>query len=197
MPRTTPSALIIPAVAVMALGTGCTTTVPGSASADGPAPAAESTGDPVAWTDEVCGSLLPFVRTAASPPVPSESPDPASLVSDITDYLGEVEDAAGSAVTGMEAAGPSPVAGGDEVVDRLSETLTTLQTTFRDARTRIESVDVNDREAVLTEVPAAVASLEQLATMPSPTAGLKGSPELDRAGQQAANCQQIEREFGG
>jgi hypothetical protein len=33
--------------------------------------------------------------------------------------------------------------------------------------------------------------------MPNPTAGLQGSPELNEAGQQAANCQQIEREFGG
>jgi hypothetical protein len=71
-----------------------------------------------------------------------------------------------------------------------------MQTTLRDAWTRIEGVDVNDRQALLREVPAAVASLEQLATMPSPMADLQRSPELTRAGQEAANCQQIAREFG-
>jgi hypothetical protein len=197
MPRSTPSALLLSAVAAMAFGTGCTTTVAGAASADGVAPSAQGSGDAVAWVDQVCGSLLPFVRTAASPPEPSEAPDPASLVEDITGYLGDAEDAAGSAVDGMAAAGPSPVAGGDAVVERLDETLTRLQETFRDARTRIEGVDVNDRQALLREVPAAVASLEELANMPNPMADLQASPELDRAGQEAANCKQIEREFGG
>ena len=197
MPRSTPSVLLLSAVAAMALGTGCTSTVQGSATADSGAPAAQSTGDAVVWVDEVCGSLLPFVRTAGAPPEPSEARDPASLVQLITDYLGEAEDAAGSAISGMDGAGPSPVAGGDEAVDRLSGTLSTLQSTFRDARTRIEDVDVDDPQAVLKEVPAAIAPLDQLANMPNPAAGLQGSPELDRAGQEAANCQQIEREFGG
>ncbi|TQM06431.1 hypothetical protein [Pseudonocardia kunmingensis] len=197
MPRSTPSALLLSAVAAMAFGTGCTTTVSGAPSADGVAPAAQGSGDAVAWVDQVCGSLLPFVRTAATPPEPSAAPDPASLVEDITGYLGDAEDAAGSAVQGMDAAGPSPVAGGDDVVERLDETLTRLQETFRDARTRIEGVDVNDRQALLSEVPAAVASLEELANMPNPMADLQASPELDRAGREAANCRQIEREFGG
>lgn len=195
MPRTTPSALILPAVAALVLSAGCTTTVPGAASA-GSAAAAQGSGDAVAWVDQICGSLLPFVRAAASPPQPSEARDPATLVRQISDYLGEAEDTAGSAISGMEAAGPAPVAGGDEVVDRLTSTLETFQTSFRDARTRIEDVDVNDRQALLTEVPAAVATLEQLATMPNPMADLQGSPELDQAGREAAGCQQITREFG-
>jgi hypothetical protein len=197
MPRSIPSALLLSAVAAMAFGTGCTTTVSGAPSADGVAPAAAASGDAVTWVDQVCGSLVPFVRTAASPPEPSEAPDPASLVEDITGYLGDAEDAAGTAVEGMESAGPSPVAGGDDVVERMSETLTRLQETFRDARTRIDGVDVDDRQALLREVPAAVASLEELAAMPSPLVDLQASPELDRAGQEAANCRQIEREFGG
>ncbi|MGH3588218.1 MAG: hypothetical protein ACRDQ0_18080 [Pseudonocardia sp.] len=197
MPRTTPSALLLSAVTVMAFGSGCTTAVSGTASAGGAAPPAQGTGDTVAWVDDVCGSLLPFVQTAAEAPEPSEAKDAADLVQGITDYLGEAEDAAGSAVDGMDAAGPSPVSGGDEVVEQLSGTLTDLQTTYRDARTRIEKVDINDRQALLAEVPAAVASLNQLATMPNPTAGLRNNPELNRAGQEAANCQQLQREFGG
>jgi hypothetical protein len=195
MPRITPPARILPAVVALALSGGCTTTVPGAASADS-APAAQGTGDAVAWVDQICGSLLPFVRAAGSPPQPSDARDPAALVQNISDYLSEAEDAAGSAISGMAAAGPSPVASGDEIVDRLSSTLETFQTSFRDARTRIEGVDVNDRQALLSEVPAAVASLEQLANLPNPMADLQGSPELDQAGREAAGCQQIAREFG-
>jgi hypothetical protein len=197
MPRSTPSVLLLSAVAAMAFGTGCTSTVSGAASAGGAAPAAQGSGDAVTWVDQVCGSLLPFVRTAATPPEPSEASSPAELVEDITGYLDEAESAAGSAVDGMDAAGPSPVAGGDDVVDRLGETLTSLESTFHDARTRIEAVDVNDRQALLSEVPAAVGSLEKLAAMPNPMADLQASPELNRAGQEAANCRQIEREFEG
>ena len=193
MPRITPPALLLPAVAALVLSGGCTTTVTGAASANG---AAQGTGDAVAWVDQICGSLLPFVQAAGTPPQPSAAPTPATLVQDISDYLSETEDTAGSAITGMAAAGPAPVAGGDEVVARLSSTLETMQTSLRDARTRIERVDVNDREALLREVPAAIASLEQLANMPSPMADLQSSPELDRAGQEAAGCQQIAREFG-
>jgi hypothetical protein len=195
MPRITPPTLLLPVVAALALSGGCTTTVPGAASADSPA-AAQGTGDTVAWVDQICGSLLPFVRAAGTPPQPSEAQNPAALVEQISGYLGEAEDAAGSAISGMSTAGPAPVAGGDEIVEGLSSTLETFQTSFRDARTRIERVDVNDRQALLSEVPAAVSSLEQLANLPNPMAGLQSSPELEQAGQQAANCQQIAGEFG-
>jgi hypothetical protein len=193
MPRITPPTLLLPVVAALVLSGGCTTTVPGAASAD--TAAAQGTGDAVAWVDQICGSLLPFVRTAGTPPEPSVSPDPETLVRNITDYLSETEETAGSAISGMAAAGPSPVAGGDEIVDGLSSTLETMQTSFRDARTRIERVDVNDRQALLREVPAAIGSLEQLATMPNPMADLQGSPELERATQEAAGCQQVASEF--
>lgn len=198
MPRTTSPALILSAVAVMALGSGCTTTVPGSAAADSEAVAAtQDSGDAVAWVDQVCGSLLPFIRAAGSPPQPSEARNPVELVQNIGDYLGKAEDAAESAISGMAQAGPSPVPGGDQVVGQLSGTLETFQNSFRTARTRIEAVDINNPQELLSELPAAIAPLEQLAKMPNPTANLSGSPELDQAGEQAASCQQIEREFGG
>lgn len=196
MPRTTRSLFLLPAVAALAFTAACSTTVAGTPSADPVAVEAEGSGDAVAWVDQVCQSLLPFVRASGDAPVPSESPDPASLVRAISTYLGDAEDAAGSAIEGMEAAGPAPVAGGDEVVERLSSSLETYQASFRDARTRIERVDVTDRQALLTEVPAAVASLRELAALPNPMAGFEGSPELDRAGREAPGCQQISREFG-
>jgi hypothetical protein len=195
MPRITPPALLLPALAALVLSGGCTTTVPGAASADSAAPA-QGGGDAVAWVDQICGSLLPFVRAAGTPPQPAAASDPAALVRDLSGYLGATEEGAGEAISGMAAAGPAPVAGGDEIVDRLSSTLETIQTSSRDARTRIEQVDLNDRQELINELPAAITSVEQLLSMQSPMADLQGSPELQQATREAAGCQQIAREFG-
>jgi hypothetical protein len=193
MPRITPSALLLPAVAALALSGGCTTSVSGAASADS---AAVEQGA-VAWVDQICGSLLPYVKAAVSPPNPAAARDAASLVRDINDWLTESEESAGSAISGMTAAGPAPIAGGDEVVQRLRSSLETMQASFRDARTRIERVDINDRQELQREVPAAVESVERLASTSSPMADLQRSPELAQAGREAAGCQQIAREVGG
>src|SRR5690606_1185187 len=100
----------------------------------------------------------------------------------------ETEESAGTAIDGMTAAGPAPVEGGDEVVDRLRSTLETMQASLRDARDRIERVDINDRQALLREVPAAIESVERLANAPGPLSDLQSSPELAEAGQQADGC---------
>ncbi|HLU59475.1 MAG TPA: hypothetical protein VKZ81_28780 [Pseudonocardia sp.] len=193
MPRSTPPALVLPAVVALALSGGCTTSVQGSASAD--SAAVEQVA--VAWVDQICGSLLPYVKAAISPPKPAAAPDAATLVRELRDWLSESERSAGSAIDGMEAAGPAPVDGGDEVVRKLRSSLETMQASFRDARTRIERVDITDRQQLQREVPAAVESVERLASTSSPMADLQLNPELARAGKEAAGCKQIAREVGG
>jgi hypothetical protein len=188
MPRITPPALLLPAVAALALSGGCTTSVSGAAAADSAA-AEQGT---VAWVDQICGSLLPYVKAAVSPPKPTEAPDAATLVRDIDNWLSASEEGAASAISGMAAAGPAPIAGGDEIVDRLKSTLATMQASFRDARTRIERVDIKNRQELQREVPAAVDSVKRLAN--SPMADLQRSPELAQAGKEAAGCQQVARE---
>jgi hypothetical protein len=188
MPRITPPALLLPAVVVMALSGGCTTAVSGAASAD---TAEQAT---VAWVDQICGSLLPYVRAAVSPPKSAEAPDVATLVRDLNNWFSVSEESAGSAISGMAAAGPAPIAGGNEVVDKLSSTLETMRASYRDARTRIERVDINDRQELQRVVPAAVESVRRLSR--SPMADLQSNPELAQAGRQAAGCQQIAQEAG-
>jgi hypothetical protein len=192
MPRINPPALLLPAVAALALSGGCTTSVSGAAAADS---AAASQGS-VAWVDQICGSLRPYVKAAVSPPKPAQAPDRATLVRDLTNWLRESEESAGSAISGMAAAGPAPIAGGDEIVDRLSSTLETMQASYRDARNRIERVDINNQQQLQREVPAAVESVQLLANNPSLMADLQRNPELARAGKEAAGCQQMAREGG-
>jgi hypothetical protein len=197
MPRTAPTALVLSALVALALATGCTSTVPGTAAPGSGRSAATTTDDPVVWVDGVCAGLLPFIRTAGSPPQLQQASDPAALVRSLSSYLGQAQSAADSAISSMAEVGPSPVEGGDEVVARLSETLTTFRTSFQDARTRIDAVDPNDQQSLVTELPAAITPLQELADLPDPTAALQSSPELNRASEQAASCQQIERENQG
>lgn len=201
MRSTARPALLLAVVTSVLLAVGCTTTVTGTATArgsaagappSGPPPAGGAPGDAVAWVDQVCGALLPFIRAASAPPPFDGSSDPAALVEGISDYFGETGAAADTAISGMAAAGPSPAEGGDEVVTALTGTLTTIRTSFRDAQTRLDAIDTSDPRAFATELPGAIAPLQELTTLSDPTAGLESSPELDRAGKQAPNCQQIE-----
>jgi len=195
---TTPRpALLLPALAALVVGiAGCTSAVPGAAAPAGQAPATAA-GDPVQWVDGVCGALLPFVKTAGTPPQLNTASDPTALAKGISDYLGQGATAADSAISGIAAVGPSPVAGGDDVITRLTQTLTTFRTSFQDAKTQVDAVDTSNPQTLRTELPKAVAPLEQLATMPDPTVDLQTSPELERASAQAPNCQQVERQTGG
>jgi hypothetical protein len=190
MPRFIQPTLVLSAVAALALSSGCTTSVSGAASADS---AAVEQGT-VAWVDKICGSLLPYLKAAASAPKPAEARDRESFIRDINKWLSTSEESAGSAISGMAAAGPAPIAGGDEVIDGLTSTLKTMQASYRDARTRIEKVDVNDPQELQRVVPAAVESVRRLGS--SPMADLQRVPELAQAGKEAAGCQQIAREFG-
>lgn len=193
--RAAPRVALLGAVLVAALlGAGCATTVTGRAAPAGAAsaPTAAATTDPVAWVDSVCGSLLPFVRAASTEPKINPS-DPGAALRGLSAYLGTAVSTLDTALSGLRAAGPSPVAGGDEVVTTLSAALTKFRTTFQTAKTKIDAVDPNNPSEVATALPEAIAPLQELSSLRDPTADLKSSPELDRAAQQAANCKALDR----
>lgn len=195
MDRTPRPALIAVAIAALLLAAGCSTTVAGTARAAGTNPgaaasAAPTTADPVAWVDDVCGALLPFTEAASSQPN-IDTTDPAAAIQGLSNYLGRAVAGLDSAISGMAAAGPSPVEGGDEVVNRLTTSLTTFRTSFQDAKTRIDAVDASNLQEVITALPAAVEPLEKLQSAPDPTADLKSNPELDRAAARAPNCKAL------
>lgn len=201
MPRTTRNALLVAGFTAL-LATGCATAVPGvaapqpglGAATTSAAPPSEepagSTDDAVAWVDDVCGALLPFVETASTQPDINPS-DPVAAVEGLSDYLGQAVDGLDSAIDGMAAAGPSPVDGGDEVVERLTEALTSFRTSFADAKTAVDAVDTSDTLGLVEALPKAVEPLEAIANVEDPTADLRNNPELNAAAEQAPNCQQL------
>ena len=99
---TTPRpALLLPALAALLVGiAGCTSAVSGTAAPAGQSPATAA-GDPVQWVDGVCGALLPFVKTAGTPPQLNTASDPTALAKGISDYLGQGATAADSAISGI------------------------------------------------------------------------------------------------
>ncbi len=195
MHRTFRPALLAAAVVTVLLGTGCTTLVPGLPAPSGAAPAAGPAvpiqTDPVAWMDQICRALQPVITLQEDQPR-LDPANPRDSVAALSSYLGDAGTATDGAITGMAAAGPSPIEGGDQAVSALTGTLTTFRDSTREAKTKIDAIDTSDRRALATELPAAVQPLTALANLPNPAAGLGSNPELDRAAAQAPQCRQIE-----
>jgi hypothetical protein len=183
------------AVATVAL-TGCSATVAGAPAPTGassaPAPNAPMTTDPVAWTDQVCGSLLPFVEASTTEPQFDQN-DPTASVKAISDYLGKSVSAIDQALAGLNAAGPAPVADGDAFVAKLKNALTIVRSSFETSKTAIDKVDPNNITELLTALPQLLAPLQALSQLQDSTTGLKANPELKAAAAKAPNCQKLNK----
>jgi hypothetical protein len=164
-------------VAMLALlGTGCSAGGAGT--------------DAVAWTDEVCGALTGFTLAATRQPRVDRT-DPAAAVRGVGDYLASTSSALQQSIAALDEVGPSPVDGGDEYVGRLQDALIHIRTSFDTAGTQLSTVDASSPAALATALPAAVAPLQELHDMPSPTEGLRANDELRTASEQAPNCREL------
>lgn len=197
--RSARTLLLVAVTTATVVLTGCSTTVAGS-----PAPAQNASGagagaataaptsDPVAWTNGVCGSLLPFVKSVTTQPQIDQA-NPSSAVKSFSDYLGRSISGIDEALTNLDAVGPAPVAGGAAIVSRLKDTLTTVKSSFTKSKAIIDKVDPNDVQQLGTALPQALAPLQDLSTLKNPLADLQVDPTLDAAANQAPNCQAINK----
>jgi predicted small secreted protein len=186
----------VAAAAAVALS-GCSATITGS-----PAPTGASTSsgggavapttDPVAWTDKVCGSLLPLQDSLSAKPQFDEN-DPAAAVKALSDFLGKSEASIDQAISGLDAAGPSPVANGDPAVAKIKSALTTIRSSFDQAKVALDKIDPNNVSELVTALPQAVAPLQELSKLQDPTTDLQSSPELEAAAAKAPNCQALKK----
>jgi hypothetical protein len=198
MHRTPRTTLVVAAVATVLLGAGCTTLVPGLPAPSGAAPAAGTAvpteTDPVAWMDRICTAMLPALETRSAQPQ-LDPANPRDSVAALSSYLGDASTAVDGAITGMAAAGPSPIEGGDEAVAALTTTLTAFRDSTREAKTRIDAIDTSNPRSLATELPQAVEPLTALSNLPNPASELGRNPELDQAAAQAPQCQQVSQEI--
>ncbi len=173
------------AIAAIALA-GCTTgggsgtSSPTSGAAD---PAA------VAYMDKVCGSASEFAKIDKTAPK-LDAGDPAKLKAEMASYMGQLADAFTKSAEGLKQVGPSPVAGGEEAVTKMSETFGALGVLFADAKAKIEKADANDATGGLQAAGEAISKLSELA---DPLKDLKAVPELQKAAQTAPKCQEMQR----
>lgn len=186
--------LVVVTAATLALS-GCSATVTGSpaptgASTNGGAVAA--TTDPVAWTDKVCGSLLPLQESLSTKPQLNQN-DPAAAVKALSDFLGKSEASVDQALSGLDAAGPAPVANGDAAVTKIKSALTTIRTSFDRAKVALDKIDPNNVSELITALPQAVAPLQELSKLQDPTTDLESSPELEAAAAKAPKCQALKK----
>ncbi|WP_214404691.1 hypothetical protein [Pseudonocardia lacus] len=205
MPRPTRKALLVPILAAAALlGTGCSTTVDGTAAPIGGSPASSDTGgpapgvptdDPVAWMDQICGALAPLVEAPVAPDLDPSAP-PGETITKLASQLSEIGDKMGGAIDGLKAAGPSPIEGGDAFVQQMTEALGTGKTAIDETASKLSAADPNDPESLLTAFEG-LSSTEGLGALEDPGDALKSNAALDEAAAQAPNCQSIRASTGG
>jgi hypothetical protein len=132
MPRRTHPALLVPLAAAALAVAGCSTVVPGTAYplGAGPAPAPvdapAATDDPIAWVDQVCGSILPALQATKNSPS-TDYTDAEKTHDAYEDYKRGINDAAGQGLAELDRVGPAPTPHGDEFLAAYRASLVALQ----------------------------------------------------------------------
>jgi hypothetical protein len=174
------------AVAALAL-TGCTNG--GNSGTSSTPTSGAASPEAVAYMDKVCGAASEFAKIEKTAPK-LDSGDSAKLKADMAAYMGQLADAFTKSADGLKNVGPSPVAGGEEAVNKMAEAFTSLGTVFGDAKTKIEKADANDATGGIQAAGEAIAKLSELA---DPLRDIKAVPELQKATQTAPKCQEMQR----
>lgn len=159
-----------------------------------PAPAAP-TDEAVAWTDSVCGALVPVVETVRNPP-PVDLTNAAATRQAYLDYLGDAQQRGAQALQALDEAGPLPVEGGEELARDVRDQVTDLGDDLADARARVEAADPGDIAAIGEAVAAASQVLGSLGNTAQAVAAISGDPQLRPAFERAQSCEQL-RTIGG
>jgi hypothetical protein len=186
---------LLTALAAAALTlTGCSTSITGSpvgASSNGAGTTApQATSDPVVWMNRVCGSLLPLQQTLKTVPQHTDD-DPTATATSISAFLGRSETAIDKSLADLDAAGPSPVAGGDAAIAELKSALTTIRTSLDRTKTALDKIDPTNAFEVASTLPTVFVSLAELVKIQDSTSDLRKNPALQAAAAQAPNCQSL------
>jgi len=191
--RTTLLTAVAVAATALAL-TGCAVTTTGSpvgATSDGTTTTAlPATADPVEWMNRVCGPLLPLQQTLTAAP-PRTDDDPTATAKSISVFLGTNETAIDKSLIGLDAAGPSPVEGGEAAVAKLRSALTGIRTSLDRIKTALDKVDPTNAVEVASTLPTVFVSLAELVKIQYSITDLWKDPVLQAAAAQAPNCQSL------
>lgn len=143
---------------------------------------------PQTWLDQVCTALLPAVRTG-SPVPPIDPADPVGTRDRWVAYLSGRAQALTRAADGINAAGPAPLEGGQQVTEPVVALL-------RD-RAQAATDSVGQLEAVPDNAPAtlfrSVQEVQSRFVLAGPATSLRDlalTPELTRVAPAVASCRE-------
>jgi hypothetical protein len=183
--------LAVPAVAISLVLAGCgSKSDSGSGSGSG---SGSTTGDPVAWAEKVCKSVEADVTLFTTPPNIDPS-DPAKQKDGIVAYLGNLSTALDHFISGVKAAGPPPVADGQQAMTKMTDAFTAAKKTIDDAKSNIEKANTTD-PAAFQEAFKKVG--DDLSGLEDPTKDLKSSQALNDAFDKAPTCKKMDSSTSG
>lgn len=184
------------AVVALALLAGCTNPLGGSgasapaATAAAAAPTTVAAG-PDAWFDQVCSAGITVVTPAVAMPSVRGNRDTPAVKQAILDYMDSVLAGIRQGRAELDAAGPSPVAGGDAAVARGRSLLDEMERSIADGRAQIAAADpANPRAFALTvgRVHRQVASTVD----PAAVREILATPGLAEGAARSPQCAQLQ-----
>ncbi len=165
-----------------------------SAESSTPSHANFTTSDPtVAWSERICGALLPVVGAGSPPRL--DTHDLEGSRKRFHTYLRDHVDALDAALADISAAGPAPVIKGPQVNQLLVTTLSKLRDAFAAGSAELDVVPQNERDYTLVYTLAGISSL-LVPTEGRTLLDLVRPVSLESAIRQASSCQAVDASAG-
>jgi len=113
----------------------------------------------VAWVDQVCGQVVRLTESFAGGPAEAQDTDLSLALTSFQQWIDRQATAVGQALTALQASGPSPIVGGDQVQSTIILALQRSQASYQRATEQVAAIDLDDFEHLqnaLDEVSATV-----------------------------------------
>jgi hypothetical protein len=187
---------MIVAALVGALVAGCGGGTPApSAPTAAPTATPTPTGTPqeqaLAWTESVCGALVPVVaRLTAAPALDLSTPEVTrqAYLAYLADGLATTDRARDALV----AAGPAPVAGGDAIAEQVRGEVADLRAHLVDARDQVQRADPGSAVSVGRALVSGTSLVGALLNGAQVAGTINRDPALHEAYDRAPSCMQLQ-----
>lgn len=147
--------------------------------------------DPVAWADEVCGSLLTGAKKLVKRPKISHRSAQAfqrDLSSAVDDFIDGID----GMISGLREAGDPPVQDGRRWAGQMRDALGKVRKVFVSMRSTIDSADT-DKPVAFAAAMKKVSRIQRASTIKKPFNVIKTGSVLDTAAGDAKSCRRLER----
>lgn len=149
------------------------------------------TDDPAIWADRVCTALLPLVLVNDSRPAVNAA-DFAATKQSMSMALADGADAMSRMLSGLDAAGTSPIGGGNDVVAKLKNLATEVRGTMLDAKIKLDAANPAGSAMFIDALADAFSARATLATKVEQAQQIvQSNPQVSAAALKGASCPQV------